>query len=173
MPWGGSDGKTGETLVKSVLAPMFAARSLRVRSWAGTNLLGGGDGGTLADPQAMESKARSKARGLEAMLGHPVDGPVHIDNIADLGDWKTAWDHLTFSGFLGTRMSMQFTWQGCDSSLAAPLVIDLARLADLALRRDEVGPCRPSASSSRTRWARTSTDSSSSSDVPTEWATAS
>ena len=140
VPWGGSDGKTGETLVKSVLAPMFAARSLRVRSWAGTNLLGGGDGATLADPHAMESKARSKARGLEAMLGHPVDGPVHIDNIADLGDWKTAWDHLTFSGFLGTRMSMQFTWQGCDSSLAAPLVIDLARLADLALRRGEVGP---------------------------------
>jgi myo-inositol-1-phosphate synthase len=140
VPWGGSDGKTGETLVKSVLAPMFAARSLRVRSWAGTNLLGGGDGATLADPEAMESKARSKARGLEAMLGHPVDGPVHIDNIADLGDWKTAWDHLTFSGFLGTRMSMQFTWQGCDSSLAAPLVIDLARLADLALRRGEVGP---------------------------------
>lgn len=140
VPWGGSDGKTGETLVKSVLAPMFAARSLRVRSWAGTNLLGGGDGATLADPEAMESKARSKARGLEAMLGHPVDGPVHIDNIADLGDWKTAWDHLTFSGFLGTRMSMQFTWQGCDSSLAAPLVIDLARLLDLALRRGEVGP---------------------------------
>lgn len=140
VPWGGSDGKTGETLVKSVLAPMFAARSLRVRSWAGTNLLGGGDGATLADPDAMESKARSKARGLEAMLGHPVDGPVHIDNIADLGDWKTAWDHLTFSGFLGTRMSMQFTWQGCDSALAAPLVIDLARLADLALRRGEVGP---------------------------------
>ena len=139
VPWAGSDGKTGETLVKSVLAPMFAARALRVRSWAGTNLLGGGDGATLADPQAMESKARSKARGLEAMLGHPVDGPVHIDNIADLGDWKTAWDHLTFSGFLGTRMSMQFTWQGCDSSLAAPLVIDLARLADLALRRGEVG----------------------------------
>ncbi|NUO90425.1 MAG: myo-inositol-1-phosphate synthase [Dermatophilaceae bacterium] len=140
VPWGGSDGKTGETLVKSVLAPMFAARSLRVRSWAGTNLLGGGDGATLADPEAMESKARSKARGLEEMLGHPVDGPVHIDNIADLGDWKTAWDHLTFSGFLGTRMSMQFTWQGCDSSLAAPLVIDLARLADLALRRGETGP---------------------------------
>ncbi|GAB3874239.1 inositol-3-phosphate synthase [Terrabacter terrigena] len=140
VPWGGSDGKTGETLVKSVLAPMFAARSLRVRSWAGTNLLGGGDGATLADPEAMESKARSKARGLEEMLGHPVDGPVHIDNIADLGDWKTAWDHLTFTGFLGTRMSMQFTWQGCDSSLAAPLVIDLARLADLALRRGEVGP---------------------------------
>ena len=140
MPWAGSDGKTGETLVKSVLAPMFATRSLTVRSWAGTNLLGGGDGATLADPDAQESKARSKARGLEAMLGYRVEGPVHIDNITDLGDWKTAWDHVTFSGFLGTRMSMQFTWQGCDSSLAAPLVIDLARLADLALRRGDVGP---------------------------------
>ena len=69
-----------------------------------------------------EQGRAARPRGLEAMLGHPVDGPVHIDNIADLGDWKTAWDHLTFSGFLGTRMSMQFTWQGCDSSLAAPLV---------------------------------------------------
>ncbi|GAB3064740.1 inositol-3-phosphate synthase [Intrasporangium mesophilum] len=140
LPWGGSDGKTGETLVKSVLAPMFATRSLAVRSWAGTNLLGGGDGATLADPEAQQSKAISKARGLEAMLGYPVEGPVHIDNITDLGDWKTAWDLVTFAGFLGTRMSMQFTWQGCDSSLAAPLVIDLARLADLALRRSEVGP---------------------------------
>ena len=142
VPWGGSDGKTGETLVKSVLAPMFAARALRVRSWSGTNLLGGGDGATLADPQAMRSKAISKARGLEAMLGYPVEGPVHIDNVSDLGDWKTAWDHVTFSGFLGTRMTMQFTWQGCDSSLAAPLVIDIARLADLALRRGESGPMR-------------------------------
>lgn len=140
VPWGGSDGKTGETLVKTVLAPMFAARSLRVRSWAGANLLGGGDGATLADPEARESKSRSKAKGLEAMLGYPVEGPVHIDNITDLGDWKTAWDHVTFSGFLGTRMSLQFTWQGCDSALAAPLVIDLARLADLALRRGHVGP---------------------------------
>lgn len=140
VPWGGSDGKTGETLVKSVLAPMFASRALRVRSWSGVNLLGGGDGATLADPEACESKSRSKARGLEAMLGYPVDGPLHIDNVTDLGDWKTAWDHITFSGFLGTRMTMQFTWQGCDSALAAPLVIDLARLADLAMRRGESGP---------------------------------
>ena len=94
----------------------------------------------MADPDARESKSRSKAKGLEAMLGYPVEGPVHIDNITDLGDWKTAWDHVTFSGFLGTRMSLQFTWQGCDSALAAPLVIDLARLADLALRRGLVGP---------------------------------
>jgi myo-inositol-1-phosphate synthase len=140
MPWGGSDGKTGETLLKSVIAPMFAMRSLDVRSWAGTNLLGGGDGATLASPDARQSKVDSKAAGLEALLGHEVEGPLHIDHVADLGDWKTAWDHVTFAGFLGTRMTLQFTWQGCDSALAAPLVIDLARLLDLAMRRGETGP---------------------------------
>ena len=88
--------------------------------------------------------ARSTARraGLEALLGHEVEGPLHIDHVADLGDWKTAWDHVTFAGFLGTRMTLQFTWQGCDSALAAPLVIDLARLLDLAMRRGESGPAR-------------------------------
>jgi myo-inositol-1-phosphate synthase len=140
MPWAGSDGKTGETLLKSVLAPMFAQRALHVRSWAGTNLLGGGDGATLADPAARASKTASKARGLQEMLGRPVDAPVHIDYVDDLGDWKTAWDHVSFEGFLGTRMSLQFTWQGCDSALAAPLVIDLARLVALALERGESGP---------------------------------
>ncbi|MEO7270297.1 MAG: inositol-3-phosphate synthase [Knoellia sp.] len=140
MPWGGSDGKTGETLLKSVLAPMFTMRSLDVRSWSGTNLLGGGDGATLASPDARRSKIDSKAAGLEALLGHAVEGPLHIDHVADLGDWKTAWDHITFAGFLGTRMTLQFTWEGCDSALAAPLVIDLARLLDLAMRRGESGP---------------------------------
>ncbi len=61
-PYAGSDAKTGETLVKSVLAPMFAQRALRVRSWSGTNLLGGGDGRTLADPLAAGSKLSSKGR---------------------------------------------------------------------------------------------------------------
>jgi myo-inositol-1-phosphate synthase len=128
VPWAGCDGKTGETLVKSALAPMFATRALRVRSWASTNLLGGGDGQTLADPAAAASKISTKAQGLQAMLGHPVDGPLHIDYVEDLGDWKTAWDHISFEGFLGVRMSLQFTWAGCDSALAAPLVLDLVRL---------------------------------------------
>lgn len=140
LPWAGSDGKTGETLVKSVLAPMFHSRALHVRSWAGTNLLGGGDGATLSDPAAAESKNVSKGRGLQQMLGYPVDAPVHIDNLPDLGDWKTAWDHVSFEGFLGTRMTLQFTWHGCDSALAAPLVLDLARLLALALERGDVGP---------------------------------
>jgi myo-inositol-1-phosphate synthase len=140
LPWAGSDGKTGETLVKAALAPMFTTRQLRVRSWAGVNLLGGGDGATLADPSAGLSKTRSKSRGLQAALGYPVDAPVHIDNVPDLGEWKTAWDHISFEGFLGTRMTMQFTWQGCDSALAAPLVLDLARLTARAHERGFSGP---------------------------------
>jgi myo-inositol-1-phosphate synthase len=128
MPYAGSDGKTGETLVRSVLAPMFARRALRVRSWSGTNLLGGGDGATLGDPAAAASKNASKQRVLGETLGYPIDGEVHIDYVGELGDWKTAWDHILFDGFLGVRMTMQFTWQGCDSALAAPLVLDLARL---------------------------------------------
>jgi len=138
LPYGGQDAKTGETLVKSVLAPMFAARALPVHAWSGTNLLGGGDGATLADPRAAESKSISKERGLAEMLGD-VAGDVHIDYVDPMGDWKTAWDHVLFSGFLGVRMTLQFTWQGCDSALAAPLVLDLARLSALALDRNHVG----------------------------------
>ena len=140
LPWAGSDGKTGETLVKTALAPMFATRALHVLSWASVNLLGGGDGHTLADPAAVASKIVTKGRGLEAILGHPVDGPLHVDYVPDLGEWKTAWDHVSFEGFLDTRMTLQFTWAGCDSALAAPLVLDLARLVARAHEVGEVGP---------------------------------
>ncbi|MEU3210486.1 inositol-3-phosphate synthase [Nocardiopsis alba] len=140
LPWAGSDGKTGETLVKSALAPMFATRALRVRSWSSTNLLGGGDGRTLADPGSNDSKTSSKARGLEHLLGHPVDGPLHIDYVPDLGGTKVAWDHVSFEGFLGARTSLQFTWSGHDSALAAPLILDLARLTAHAHRTGRVGP---------------------------------
>jgi len=140
VPYAGSDGKTGETLVKSVLAPMFAMRALRVLSWSGTNLLGGGDGANLADPVVATSKTRSKQRVLAETLGHEVDGQVHIDYVPDLGEWKTAWDHITFEGFLGVRMTAQFIWQGCDSALAAPLVLDLARLVARAHQCGRRGP---------------------------------
>ncbi len=140
LPWAGNDGKTGETLVKAALAPMFADRALRVRSWAGMNLLGGGDGANLADPAIAASKLASKSALLSTVLGYPVAGPLHIDYVPDLGDWKTAWDHVSFEGFLGVRMSLQFTWQGCDSALAAPLVLDLARLLARAHELGEVGP---------------------------------
>ncbi|WP_405149845.1 inositol-3-phosphate synthase [Sphaerisporangium sp. NBC_01403] len=139
VPYAGRDAKTGETLVKTALAPMFADRALAVRSWSGTNLLGGGDGATLADPAAGESKRISKDRALPGILGHQVEGQTHIDHVPHLGDWKTAWDHITFEGFLGVRMTLQFTWQGCDSALAAPLVLDLARLMARAHERGRSG----------------------------------
>ncbi|MEJ2858920.1 MULTISPECIES: inositol-3-phosphate synthase [unclassified Saccharothrix] len=128
LPYAGRDGKTGETLLRAALAPMFTSRALRVLSWSGTNLLGGGDGSTLADPEHARSKSVSKARGLAALLGEDVSAPLHIDYVPDMGERKTAWDHVSFEGFLGARMSLQLTWSGLDSSLAAPLVLDLARL---------------------------------------------
>jgi myo-inositol-1-phosphate synthase len=140
VPHAGRDGKTGETLVKSVLAPMFADRNLRVRSWAGTNLLGGGDGTALRAAGPLASKVQSKGLALSSILGYEVEAPVHIQNVDDLGDWKTAWDHISFEGFLGVRMGLQFTWQGCDSALAAPLVVDLARLVAAACRAGRHGP---------------------------------
>jgi myo-inositol-1-phosphate synthase len=142
VPIGGKDGKTGETLVKSVLAPMFAARNLNVLSWVGHNILGGRDGQVLNDPRNKESKIKSKDAALQQILGNKPHTHVSIEYVQSLDDWKTAWDHIHFEGFLGVKMALQFTWQGCDSILAAPLVLDLARLALLAQRRSEAGVMR-------------------------------
>jgi myo-inositol-1-phosphate synthase len=139
---GGQDGKTGETLLKTVLAPMFALRNLRILSWVGHNIFGNRDGLVLEDPHNKESKVRTKDRVLTEILGYKPQTHVSIEYIESLDDWKTAWDHIHFQGFLGVKMMMQFTWQGCDSMLAAPLVLDLARLALLAQRRGEIGVMR-------------------------------
>ena len=135
----GCDGKTGETLLKSVLAPMFAARNLDVMSWVGHNIFGNMDGKVLDDPRNKAAKVKSKDHLLAAILGYPPQTHVSIEYIQSLGDWKTAWDHVHFRGFLGTPMTFQFIWQGCDSILAAPLVIDLVRLVERAHRAGECG----------------------------------
>jgi myo-inositol-1-phosphate synthase len=135
----GCDGKTGETLLKSVLAPMFAARHLEVMSWVGHNIFGNMDGKVLDDPRNKAAKVRSKDHLLAAILGYAPQTHVSIEYIRSLGDWKTAWDHVHFRGFLGTPMTLQFTWQGCDSILAAPLVLDLVRLVERAARDGESG----------------------------------
>ena len=142
LPYYGNDGKTGETLVKTVLAPMFAARNLRVMSWEGTNLLGNGDGETLDKPENCKNKIQNKAAVLPQILGYPVNSGVHINYVPSLGDWKTAWDLIHFQGFLDVPMTMQFIWQGCDSILAAPLIIDMIRLAEFAHRNGEQGAMR-------------------------------
>jgi myo-inositol-1-phosphate synthase len=140
LPYAGRDGKTGQTLLRAALAPMFTQRALAVRAWSGTNLLGGGDGAALADPAAAAAKNAGKERVLADTLATPPEGQVHIDDVPALGDWKTAWDHVAFDGFLGARMILQTIWQGCDSALAAPLVLDLARLAARAHETGLSGP---------------------------------
>ena len=138
----GCDGKTGETLLKSVLAPMFARRNLQVMSWVGHNIFGNMDGRVLDDPANKQAKIASKDHILADVLGYRPQTLVSIEYIESLGDWKTAWDHIHFTGFLGTPMTMQFIWQGCDSILAAPLVLDLVRFVELARRRGETGLLR-------------------------------
>ena len=140
VPFAGTDGKTGETLVESALASLFRERDLQVLAWHGENLLGNADGAALKEPEVKAAKVETKDGVVRGVLGYAPETSVDITYVPSLGDWKTAWDLIHFQGFLGTRMTMQFTWQGCDSILAAPLVIDLVRLADLALRRGESGP---------------------------------
>ncbi len=140
VPFMGRDGKTGETLVKTVLAPMFVARHFRVLSWEGANLLGNRDGAVLQGSGALASKVRDKDAALRRILrDDDMHSSVRIDYVPSLDDWKQAYDFIHFEGFLGARMQMHFLWQGCDSALAAPLVLDLVRLVDLARRRGEVG----------------------------------
>jgi myo-inositol-1-phosphate synthase len=135
----GCDGKTGETLMKSVLAPMFARRNLPVMSWVGHNIFGNMDGQVLNDPANKHSKVASKDHLIREILGYKPNTVVSIEYVPDMGDWKTAWDHIHFQGFLGVPMTLQFTWQGCDSVLAAPLALDMVRFADVARRRGETG----------------------------------
>jgi myo-inositol-1-phosphate synthase len=138
----GKDGKTGETLMKTVLAPMFAQRNLKVMSWVGHNIFGNRDGLILDDPTNKASKVETKDRVITQILGYKPSSLVTIEYLPDMGDWKTAWDHIHFQGFLDSKMTLQFTWQGCDSLLAAPLAIDLARLADLEKQRGGKGLMR-------------------------------
>ena len=139
VPVMGNDGKTGETLVKSALAPMFASRNMNVLSWEGFNILGNMDGKVLSHRDNKLAKVKSKDRVLSKILGYKPHSKVSIEYVPSLGDWKTAWDFIHFEGFLNTKMSLQFTWQGCDSALAAPLALDLVRFAAFAYKKGEKG----------------------------------
>jgi len=140
VPHVGRDGKTGETLMKTTLAPMFVARNLKVLSWEGYNMLGNRDGKVLDQPDANQAKCKDKDHCLRDILNDDqTHTRVRIDYVPSLGDWKTAWDFIHFTGFLGTRMILQFIWQGCDSALASPLVVDLIRFAEFARRSNESG----------------------------------
>jgi myo-inositol-1-phosphate synthase len=140
VPLAGKDGKTGQTLLKTVLAPALRARSLRVDGWYSTNLLGNSDGAALADPEARKTKIETKSGVLDAILGYAVD-----DHVVDIcfyrprGDDKEAWDSIDVTGFLGARMQLKVNFLCRDSLLAAPLVIELGRLMELAQRQGRHG----------------------------------
>ncbi len=139
IPVMGNDGKTGETLVKSALAPMFTSRNLEVLSWEGFNILGNMDGRILNHSQNKEAKIKTKDQSLSRILGYSPHSRVSIDYVPSLGDQKTAWDFIHFRGFMGVPMTMQLIWQGYDSILAAPLILDMVRLAELSKRHGHIG----------------------------------
>ncbi len=140
-PYAGMDGKTGQTLVKTALASMFRARRLNVDGWYSTNFLGNSDGKVLDSPDSNKTKVMSKQSVLDSILGYPVENhQVHIHYYKPRGDAKEAWDNIDISGFADIPMQMKVNFLCQDSALAAPLVMDLVRLVDLAKTRGEKGP---------------------------------
>lgn len=140
VPVAGKDGKTGQTLLKTVLAPALKARALHIDGWFSTNILGNGDGKALDDPKSLASKVATKKSVLDDMLGYPVDDHiVHIHYYRPRGDNKEAWDNVDISGFLGQKMQLKLNFLCRDSVLAAPLVIEIARSIDLARHRGQGG----------------------------------
>jgi myo-inositol-1-phosphate synthase len=140
VPIAGEDGKTGQTFLKTVLAPAFVVRDLRVDGWYSTNILGNNDGKVLDDPGSNKTKVVSKKSVLDEILGYPVpDHQVHIHYYRPRGDQKEAWDNIDLLGFLGEPMQLKVNFLCKDSILAAPLVLDLVRLLDAAQRAGEKG----------------------------------
>jgi myo-inositol-1-phosphate synthase len=139
-PFAGMDGKTGQTLVKTALASMFRARRLHIEGWYSTNFLGNGDGRVLEAPSSNKTKVLSKSAVLDSIVGYHVENhQVHIHYYKPRGDSKEAWDNIDIVGFAGVPMQMKVNFLCQDSALAAPLVIDLVRLLDVARRNGERG----------------------------------
>ncbi|HEY3822054.1 MAG TPA: inositol-3-phosphate synthase [Polyangiaceae bacterium] len=139
-PFAGMDGKTGQTLLKTAMASMFRARRLLIEGWYSTNFLGNGDGQVLDAPGSNKTKVMSKAAVLDSIVGYHVDNhQVHIHYYKPRGDSKEAWDNIDIVGFAGVPMQIKVNFLCQDSALAAPLVIDLVRLLDVAKRVGERG----------------------------------
>ena len=148
VPTGGKDFKTGQTLMKTTIAPMLHARLLGLQGWFSTNILGNRDGEVLDDAASFKTKEVSKLSVLETILDpekHPalysnIKHKVTIHYYPPRGDNKEGWDAIDIVGWLGYPMQIKINFQCRDSILAAPLAIDLALLADLAQRAGEKGP---------------------------------
>lgn len=140
VPVAGKDGKTGQTMIKTAIAPAFKTRALKVEGWYSTNILGNRDGLALSDPESLKSKVKTKGSVLDDILGYEVeDHIVDIRYYRPRGDNKEAWDNIDVVGFLGQPMQIKINFLCKDSILAAPLVIEIARVLDLAKRRGEGG----------------------------------
>jgi myo-inositol-1-phosphate synthase len=141
-PFGGKDFKTGQTLMKTIIAPGLQARALGVKGWFSTNILGNRDGWVLDDPDNFKTKEVSKLSVLEEIF-QPEEAPelygdlyhkVRINYYPPHGDNKESWDNIDIFGWLGYPMQIKVNFLCRDSILAAPIVLDLALFVDLAKR---------------------------------------
>jgi myo-inositol-1-phosphate synthase len=140
VPVAGKDGKTGQTFIKTVIAPGLKARALKVDGWFSTNILGNRDGFALQHPDSLKSKITTKGSVLDDILGYTVeDHLVDIRYYRPRGDNKEAWDNIDIIGFMGQPMQLKINFLCKDSILAAPLVIEIARLLDYARTCGETG----------------------------------
>jgi myo-inositol-1-phosphate synthase len=147
VPIGGKDFKSGQTLLKTVLAPMLKARMLGLEGWYSTNILGNRDGEVLDDPDSFRTKEQTKLGVLDYIL-QPSLYPqlygdlyhkVRINYYPPRGDSKEGWDNIDIFGWLGYPMQIKVDFLCRDSILAAPLVLDLVLLTDLAQRAGLTG----------------------------------
>ena len=147
VPVAGKDFKTGQTLMKTLLAPGLKARMLGLRGWFSTNILGNRDGEVLDDPDNFKTKEVSKLGVLDTILqpdSYPdlygdIDHVVRINYYPPRGDNKEGWDNIDIFGWLGYPMQIKVDFLCRDSILAAPIVLDLALFLDLAARADQSG----------------------------------
>lgn len=146
-PIGGKDFKTGQTLMKTIVAPGLQARALGVQGWFSTNILGNRDGLVLDDPDNFKTKEVSKLSVLEQIL-EPERSPelygdlyhkVRINYYPPHGDNKESWDNIDIFGWMGYKMQIKINFLCRDSILAAPIVLDLALFMDLAKRAQMSG----------------------------------
>jgi len=142
VPITGKDFKTGQTLIKTVIAPGLKARLLGVQGWYSTNILGNRDGEVLDDPESFKTKEMSKLSVLDTIL-QPKLYPnlygnfyhkVRINYYPPRGDNKEGWDNIDIFGWLGYPMQIKIDFLCRDSILAAPIVLDLALFMDFAKR---------------------------------------
>ena len=141
-PIAGKDLKTGQTLIKTIIAPGLKARLLGVEGWYSTNILGNRDGEVLDDPESFKTKEESKKSVLDYIL-QPQLYPnlyadlchvVRINYYPPRGDNKEGWDNIDLVGWLGYKMQLKINFLCRDSILAAPIVLDTALFLDLAKR---------------------------------------